>query len=345
MDELQSRREFFKNAAGKIIPLLAIMSSPSQVLLSCSKFDDGQENGGNGNEKYEKDGISAATGTIGGYGYVDLGLSVKWATCNLGAKTPEEDGNYYRFSTTDSYNELLSAGIKKGDSIANSVFDHVTRKLKSPWVTPTLAQYNELFENCSYKKYVFNGVTGIKFTSKINGKSIFLPGAGCYYDFIGKYELVGKEKGEGDYWLSDIMEHDIFFGRCFLWNSEFRLESRHDDVDSKKSIRPVAVENGSNSCGNSCSSSCSGSSTNTGCSSCASSCSSSCRTACEYNCAATCISHCYGSCNDTCGGGCSYLSAGSKCSGCATTCNGRCYRACSYACSSNCQSSCVGGSK
>lgn len=37
----------------------------------------------------------AATNTIAGHKYVDLGLSVKWATCNVGASSPEEYGDYY----------------------------------------------------------------------------------------------------------------------------------------------------------------------------------------------------------------------------------------------------------
>lgn len=340
MDELQSRREFFKNAAGKIIPLLAIMSSPTQVMLSCSKFDDGQENGGNN----KTGGISEATGTIGGHGYVDLGLSVKWATCNLGANNPEDSGTYSRFCTTTDYIKLWDTGVREGDSIAGSKFDHSTVKWKYPWKTPTKKQLEELLNNCTKIKYVLKGIVGIKLTSKINGKSIFLPGAG-EYDRNG--ELYGEKNGSGSYWLGNAgaMGQSVFEGYYFNWGTDFNIHVRDIDVFYKLTIRPVTSEGGNNSCGNSCSSSCSGSSANTSCSSCASSCSSSCKTACEYNCAATCTSHCYGSCNDTCGGGCSYLSAGTKCSGCATTCNGRCYRACSYACSSNCQSSCVGGSK
>ena len=44
-----------------------------------------------------------ATGYADGYGYVDLGLSVPWATCNVGAKEPMQIGNHYSWATTTPY--------------------------------------------------------------------------------------------------------------------------------------------------------------------------------------------------------------------------------------------------
>ena len=44
----------------------------------------------------------AATGTIAGHDYVDLGLSVKWATCNVGANSPEDYGDYYAWGETST---------------------------------------------------------------------------------------------------------------------------------------------------------------------------------------------------------------------------------------------------
>ncbi|MBO7125000.1 MAG: hypothetical protein J6V74_04055 [Bacteroidales bacterium] len=84
---------------------------------------------------------------------VDLGLSVKWATCNVGANTPEEYGEYYTF---DEAQELSS----------------------SKWRVPTIEEINELLENCDYKWTTNNGVNGGLFTSKKNGNSIFFPAVG-----------------------------------------------------------------------------------------------------------------------------------------------------------------------
>lgn len=88
---------------------------------------------------------------------VDLGLSVEWATSNIGANLPEEYGNYYTF---DEAQELSD----------------------SNWRVPTQDEINELLANSNYKWTTQNGVHGGLFTSKKNGNSIFLPAAG---DHIG----------------------------------------------------------------------------------------------------------------------------------------------------------------
>lgn len=84
---------------------------------------------------------------------VDLGLSVKWATCNVGANKPEKYGKYYT--------------IKKTQKLSNS-----------KWRVPTIEEIDELVRNCDYKWTTQNGVKGGLFTSKKNGNSIFLPAAG-----------------------------------------------------------------------------------------------------------------------------------------------------------------------
>ena len=83
---------------------------------------------------------------------VDLGLSVKWATCNVGANKPEKYGKYYTF--------------KEAKKLSNS-----------NWRVPTIEEMEELVKNCDYKWTTQNGVNGGLFTSKTNGNSIFLPAA------------------------------------------------------------------------------------------------------------------------------------------------------------------------
>lgn len=134
----------------------------------------------------DSDGISPATGTINGHEYVDLGLSVKWATCNYGAFSPQEYGDWVNFAASAIAGEdvtarvrLMNAGYGRGDTIAGSIFDSITNEWGKRWRTPTKQEWEELINNSDITRYEYNEILGVKFTSKINGNSIFLPGARC----------------------------------------------------------------------------------------------------------------------------------------------------------------------
>ena len=166
--------------------------------------------------------------------YVDLGLSVKWATCNLGASKPEGYGDYYAWGETEPYYESqdpLTWKEGKGDgykwpsykwsdgsysslnkyntdsnygSVDNKTVleeaDDVARvRLGDNWRIPTDAEWTELRTECTWTATTQNGVIGYKVTSKANGNSIFLPSAG-YRD--GK-SLSADENG-GYYWSSSL---------------------------------------------------------------------------------------------------------------------------------------------
>ena len=176
--------------------------------------------------------------------YVDLGLSVKWATCNLGATSPEEYGDYYAWGETEtksSYSEetykyYKSDAENKGytkyvpSSYANthgymgvydnkSVLDleddvaHV--KLGGKWRMPTNAEIDELINNCLSYKDTYNGINGRKFTSKKSGytdKWIFLPAAG--YRSGNKIEW----NTDGYYWSSSLRPSSTpFYADCLLF--------------------------------------------------------------------------------------------------------------------------------
>ena len=122
---------------------------------------------------------------INGHEYVDLGLSVKWATCNVGASKPEEYGNHYAWgetSTKSSYTEINSVtwGKKLNDISGNPTYDVARKQWGSPWRLPTKAEFEELLNenNCTWTWTTQNGINGYKVTSKKNGNSIFLPAAG-----------------------------------------------------------------------------------------------------------------------------------------------------------------------
>ena len=127
-----------------------------------------------------------ATGTHEGHEWVDLGLSVKWATCNVGANTPEEYGNYYAWgetSTKSSYGEdnCETWNRSMSDIRGNSSYDAARANWGGSWRLPTKAECDELLNNCTRQRTTQNGVKGMRFTSKRNGNSIFFPAAGCRY--------------------------------------------------------------------------------------------------------------------------------------------------------------------
>ena len=169
---------------------------------------------------YENIEISDPTGTENGYGYVDLGLSVKWATCNVGAYTPEYYGDYFAWgetTTKDTYdwstykycNSSETTFTKYNTSSSYGTVDNKTQlelnddaarvNWGGSWRMPTDAEWTELIYNCTWTWGNQNGVYGSKVTSKTNGNSIFLPAAGYRY-----YSSLYSAGSYGDYWSSSL---------------------------------------------------------------------------------------------------------------------------------------------
>ena len=140
-----------------------------------------------------------------GHEYVDLGLSVKWATCNVGAQNPEDYGEYfawgeirpktiytwtgYRFRTSgDAPHNIKLSKYYSGELMNNhkktvlDLADDVANvKWGGNWRMPTKEEMEELNWNCDWIWTTQNGVKGVKITSKVEGytdRSIFIPAAG-----------------------------------------------------------------------------------------------------------------------------------------------------------------------
>ena len=114
----------------------------------------------------------------------DLGLSVNWACYNVGAANSSQYGNYYAWGEMDTKKEYTAANYKvpgKEKIAGDTNYDVATTWNKgknSGWRMPTKEEFQELIDNCKMEWTTLNKVKGMKFTSKINGKSIFLPAAG-----------------------------------------------------------------------------------------------------------------------------------------------------------------------
>lgn len=159
------------------------------------------------------------SGEIAGHEYIDLGLSVLWASCNVGAATPYESGLYFQWATNTGYsadsdywqnqkdeypfgdwtlNMFLEENIVKEDGgnynlTKNS--DVANRSWKDGWRTPTVEEFRELIRNCTFQWDATN--LGMVVRSNINGEEIFMPAAGRFFN--GKNTSLGVN---GEYWMS-----------------------------------------------------------------------------------------------------------------------------------------------
>jgi len=181
---------------------------------------------------------------------VDLGLSVKWATCNLGASKPEEYGRYFAWGdvvgqTWDgskwSGSDFETFPSYKLDAFGNlkSEYDAAHVILGGKWRMPTKIEQQELISYCTCtwtSNYNSTGVAGMIFTSQKDGytdKSIFLPAAG-----YGAYSSFYDAGSCGLYWFS------TFRGGSYAWSLDFSSYYVGPGSNSDRfiglSIRPVA---------------------------------------------------------------------------------------------------------
>lgn len=133
---------------------------------------------------------------INGKEFVDLGLSVKWAVCNVGASFPEEAGNYYSWSSTKPNVMLDYPDIDPLTAIEGTRYDAAYTSWGGSWRMPTDAEIMELIEKCVWIWTTSNGVNGYKVTGP-SGKSIFLPAAGSLTADLGAFNETGL------YWSAD----------------------------------------------------------------------------------------------------------------------------------------------
>ena len=174
---------------------------------------------------------------INGHEAVDLGLSVKWARCNVGANTPGEYGDYYAWgetATKSKYTEKNSKTYGKaiGD-IGGTSRDVAQEKWGGTWRLPTKAEFDELLDKCTWTWTTWGGYSGYKVTGK-NGNSIFLPAAGSHDG-----TSLGGTGSYGYYWSSTPdgsntrSAYHLFFGSGYCG-------TRGDYRRSGRSVRPVA---------------------------------------------------------------------------------------------------------
>lgn len=132
--------------------------------------------------------LFAKTEKVNGKECADLGLSVKWATCNVGATTPEDYGGYFAWGEIEEKNSYSWTTYKYcsgssttcesiGENICGTKYDVVQAVIGYSWTMPTKEEMDELRTKCDWVWTAENGVTGYKVFGD-NGNYIFLPAAG-----------------------------------------------------------------------------------------------------------------------------------------------------------------------
>lgn len=175
---------------------------------------------------------------IDGTLWVDLGLpsGLLWASCNVGAQSPEERGDYFAWGETAPkeiyswetyiYGTLLQLtkynsnpshghnGYTDTLTILEPCDDAATANMGAPARTPTILEWIELVENTTHiwVENSVNGTNGIRFIST-NGNSIFLPATGYISQWGGPNDSLG---------------------RCMYWSASLDVSGGAYDIDGRR---------------------------------------------------------------------------------------------------------------
>ncbi|MBP3455137.1 MAG: protein kinase [Alistipes sp.] len=189
--------------------------------------------------RLQEEAAKSTTGTIAGHDWVDLGLSVKWATCNVGASSPSAYGNYYAWGETApkaEYTEGSSAAYDKnlGDISGNASYDAARANWGGSWRMPSQAEMQELVNKCTWTWTTQGGHNGYMVTSRTNGNSIFLPAAGWRTG-----SSLSDAEDYGIYWCSSPYKNNTQDAYYIYFDSGSHIV--HESYRSiGQSVRPVS---------------------------------------------------------------------------------------------------------
>jgi uncharacterized protein (TIGR02145 family) len=188
-----------------------------------------------------------------GHDFVDLGLSVKWATCNIGAKDPTEYGDYFAWGETvtksnfcknncETYieeNAILKLFCNNSlkhkvttDIKGNSAFDVATSHWGKPWRMPSKEEFEELISRCKWEWIFIGKIYGYKITA-VNNNHIFLPAAGAFVD-----NSLFFSNSQCNYWSSTPKRNSLS-NSFYLSSSSYKYEIHSWSRYIGRSIRAV----------------------------------------------------------------------------------------------------------
>ena len=190
-----------------------------------------------------------------GHAFVDLGLpsGLLWATCNVGADSPEDYGYYFAWGETspkENYSwrtyELWAGGDTIKYEIKFSRYNFSDSYVLRPeddaaqanwggiWRMPTKDEIEELRLNCAWNWGKRGTIHGYTVTSKSNRKSIFLPAAGYY-----QAKTLREAEEYGLYWSNTLTTSNKYFAHGLTFDSYSQYAGAGADRYIGRSVRPV----------------------------------------------------------------------------------------------------------
>ena len=184
---------------------------------------------------------------------VDLGLSVLWATCNVGAEKPFQGGYIYGWGETEPRKEgeafdywfytFPNEYIDIGQNISGTIYDAARQEWGGDWRMPTKEEMEELMNECTWNWVRIGSECGYAITGP-NGNQIVLPATG-YYHNTGSY--TNTYRYSGGYWISNLRyEWSAWYLSIYGYYNIFDvLSSNKNELSSSArnsnyaSIRPV----------------------------------------------------------------------------------------------------------
>lgn len=204
------------------------------AVMFCGTVGDAKVNGTDDNAK-TPDGVVA----------VDMGLSVKWANMNVGAKKSTGFGSYFAWGETKSkdYYSWNTYAWSKGESQFLTKYSTTDRRTQlassddaahtswgGKWRMPTVDEYEELInpDNCKWEWMTKEGINGYKVTSKKTGNSIFLPITGFRYYADTQFRGI-----MGVYWTSTLYTANPNKAWCLEFNFS-NVEVHYGNLSSNR---------------------------------------------------------------------------------------------------------------
>ena len=181
-----------------------------------------------------------------------------WATCNVGATKPEDEGLLFQFGRVDGYkygdenhqfrtkeqnsqdtdNKYIPLTTSDKTYRKNDVLDldddaaHVN--MGGVWRMPTICQLKELYNNTTYKVEIINGVKGMLFISNINSKRLFVPFAGYWYN--GNFAAVGSSARVWSSQVHAYNAHYVYRLSCYSSDDAYILSNSRPNAFSVRGV-------------------------------------------------------------------------------------------------------------